>query len=358
MRFGIMTPTKKTDKVKLSVKRETMIREVMRLSCILDCTKAYSTQTDLDHHMEIGDHNGAFFFTCQKCPKKFASTKLLKTHICDLTAGQCKEFKIEKEIIRSDPKVNPIKVKKGSPKKGLPQQKHEDVNETSSCQLYSCQECGRSLPSSESLDIHIQIHAELRIQACKANDCGALFSTQKELWEHKAKGHQQIKARLECEVCQKSCTDNHALKNHMLRHNTEKNFICQCGKAFKKKDSLKSHMAMHKGVPDFHCDQCGLKFYAPSGLSNHKKNKHGESQIQTCEQCGKVCLQKYALARHMTLHTGERRFKCGHVGCGKGFRDGQTKNNHERLHRGAQKVLTKQTDPEHNSDGLNSAKSP
>ena len=50
------------------------------LKCILDCKKTFSTKEDLDQHMIVGDHNGQFFFSCSKCPRKFGSTKEMRVH--------------------------------------------------------------------------------------------------------------------------------------------------------------------------------------------------------------------------------------------------------------------------------------
>ena len=53
--------------------------------CKLYCMKRYYSETDLAKHVEISDHEGGFFFTCANCPKKFASTKTMKTHSCGQT---------------------------------------------------------------------------------------------------------------------------------------------------------------------------------------------------------------------------------------------------------------------------------
>ena len=58
------------------------------VKCILDCTKTFGNKEELEKHMEVGDHNGIFFFTCSKCPKKFGSTADMKKHMMYFHEGR------------------------------------------------------------------------------------------------------------------------------------------------------------------------------------------------------------------------------------------------------------------------------
>jgi len=367
---GNETQMKAKKEVKSSPDEFIKVEKETAIPCVLDCSKTFSQKADFDRHMEIGDHDGAFFFSCKKCPKKFDSTKAMKTHICDLTVKhnpvktevtEKKMTKINKaeakQVEKTPASEHQVKTVVSSRKseakntyepKSRPQtdqNKHVDVQtKTAEDELHDpsleCKECGNKLPSSESLSIHIRIHKEQNVHACRAKDCGATFSAHQDLWDHKLASHGEkklnySKTRVTCEVCDKSFEHNY-MKYHMLKHSSEKNVVCQeCGKRFKRADSLKPHMDFHKGVKNWNCDECGLKFYSQPGLTNHKRFKHSSvDQSKICHLCSKVCHSNGYLTRHMEIHTGERKYPCGQEGCDKRFRSGQTRDFHVKVHKG------------------------
>ena len=65
-----------------------------QLVCILDCSRTFSDQGDLDDHLAVGDHDGALFFSCSGCPKKFVSTKAMKEHTCHRVQESDKEAEV------------------------------------------------------------------------------------------------------------------------------------------------------------------------------------------------------------------------------------------------------------------------
>ena len=67
-----------------------------QLVCILDCSRTFSDQGDLDDHLAVGDHDGALFFSCSGCPKKFVSTKAMKEHTCHRVQESDKEAEVRK----------------------------------------------------------------------------------------------------------------------------------------------------------------------------------------------------------------------------------------------------------------------
>ena len=309
-------------------------------SCTLDCNKSYYSEIDLATHMERADHEGGFFFTCAKCPKKFASTKTMKNHICDQTTGYAPltvediEASQQKTVTKTKSTIQPPQ------KQAFSETKPKIENVSSN--LYNCKECGQNLPSESSLDIHIKIHREMNsVNICKSNNCNESFPTKKKYWAHKLSAHNEkrtedVRTRVKCKMCEKICRSKHDLKGHMQKHNTDKNYVCQeCGKEMKRRESLKYHMLAHKGILSVHCDECGDMFVSTVAMLSHKMNKHYTEGIYMCPTCNRDCHNKHKLKRHMVGHTDIRPFPCrAGGGCERAFQTTQVRNTHEKWHTG------------------------
>ena len=202
--------TKSKSMVKKDVKME-QIKMEQTYSCKLDCIKSYYSEIDLSKHMERADHVGGFFFTCADCPKKFASTKTMKTHICDQTTEGA-PIPVPRDVPSQDkPEFNT----KTIVQKQTFSETKPKVNKVSTTS-HNCKECGRNLPSSSSLEIHIKIHKEVNIIICKGHDCTESFANQQEYWAHKDSVHNEKKlefcrTRVKCEVCGQICSSKATL---------------------------------------------------------------------------------------------------------------------------------------------------
>ena len=106
-------------------------------SCKLDCIKSYYSEIDLAKHMERADHEGGFFFTCVNCPKKFASTKTMKTHICDQTTEGA-PIPVTRDVPSNDePEFNTKAIVQ---KLNFPETEPTVMNVSTT--LHNCKECG------------------------------------------------------------------------------------------------------------------------------------------------------------------------------------------------------------------------
>ena len=361
------------------------------LKCILDCKKTFSTKEDLDQHMIVGDHNGQFFFSCSKCPRKFGSTKEMRVHeasthdqsqkdknlntipqefqftcskcsetfestiemrkhmtefhILDVDLRQQTKRKPTPQLVEDDTeeKVNSLEhlssrgAQSETKSTGTKKTKTEETKGDSDIDL-KCKECGSYLPSSASLKIHEQIHEQQNIHVCSANDeCTARFPSKKRLNVHMLQKHgleskPGVRTRLTCHVCNKTWNTASELKGHMARHSDEKSFVCvECGKCLKTERSLQTHSLLHTGTKDIKCDECEQVFYTRSAMINHKMRNHdADKSEKLCPTCGEQCCSKASLKRHMVRHSGQRQHKCGT--CGKEFFDRQVRRIHERIH--------------------------
>ena len=71
--------------------------------------------------------------------------------------------------------------------------------------------------------------------------------------------------KYQCDQCEARYVSSAALRNHTLSKHTEDTnapqFICcYCGKDFKKKDYLLKHITGHTGEKKYHCTVCEKKF--------------------------------------------------------------------------------------------------
>ena len=96
-------------------------------------------------------------------------------------------------------------------------------------------------------------------------------------------------------------TDNYNLLGH------RELFKCViCGKSFKVKGNLKRHTEIHRKLlhisVKYECKVCGKSF-------THCQIKLSEKSF-TCEVCGKSFLCDSVLNTHLSIHVGEKLFKC------------------------------------------------
>ncbi|MEQ2241822.1 hypothetical protein ILYODFUR_029278 [Ilyodon furcidens] len=94
--------------------------------------------------------------------------------------------------------------------------------------------------------------------------------------------------------------DNLKLK----RHETNLSSCELCGKCFSQPRYLSAHMGTHTAEKPFLCLTCGKGFRRQPDLTLHMRTHTGEKPFQ-CLVCGKGFIQKTTLSYHMRTHTGE-----------------------------------------------------
>jgi len=91
----------------------------------------------------------------------------------------------------------------------------------------------------------------------------------------------------ECEICGKRFDRKRkwCLDQHMLTHNSERNYSCQnCGNSFKSANYLAIHSKSCLGIKEHECAYCGLKFGKKAVLNNHERLHTGDKPFQ-CRIC-------------------------------------------------------------------------
>ena len=214
---------------KVALQETTKEEGTKQIGCILDCSRKFSDIADFDFHMDLGDHDGNFFFTCPSCPKKFASTKAMKGHNC-ISENVPRQTSVTEEVGEMDLMPGESKTKDISPKrftalnskikdvwqnvktdldketcivKELVKIEAQKINEQSKgessislssssesgLKLFPCKECGRKLSSEANLEVHLRIHQEQNVKPCRSKGCSETFETKTLLTEHKLAAH-------------------------------------------------------------------------------------------------------------------------------------------------------------------------
>ncbi|XP_042358425.1 zinc finger protein 2 homolog [Plectropomus leopardus] len=163
---------------------------------------------------------------------------------------------------------------------------------------YRCYSCDKFFSSSQHLTNHaFRMHLKDADVLCAV--CGKTLESTESLNVH-LKSHRSSKC---CHVCGKLCNSNTALTEHMAGHAGVKLHRCHiCGKECSRKGDLKIHMRIHTGEKPFCCSFCHKSFTHSGHLRKHMRSHTGERPHQ-CEICGRGFLQSAHLKYHLGTHT-------------------------------------------------------
>ncbi|KAJ8957980.1 hypothetical protein NQ318_001981 [Aromia moschata] len=190
---------------------------------------------------------------------------------------------------------------------------------------FECEHCGERVRDRKGLLKHLRYHH----MDCKDEECQFCLKFNKD----PQKTSKELQKRMwNCPYCPESFKYYPTYKNHVKTHNNE-SFACtlsylrihmrnhtgetpfqcnDCGKKFKRKDSLRYHLGTHKEERKlFHCDLCNQGYTHRSSLFKHKRDIHSVTVDRTTTSC-KICEEKLedkAFRLHMKKH-GVQVFKC------------------------------------------------
>ena len=211
---------------------------------------------------------------------------------------------------------------------------HVTAHPTHTADDLVCRECGRRLKTKAAFVQHQRSHAAKTIRDVSCPTCGKVFLKKKYLKPHMLR-HQGEKNVL-CDSCPARFYDRKGLYIHYNRvhlgkvRHLEKKFFCGfCPFKSCRKRDIDRHAVVHTKTKNYVCDICGARLAHFTSLSIHKRI-HSAKKLFKCDICQKEFSQKISLQNHERIHTGERPYKCDQ--CCRGFQTSSHLSRHKITH--------------------------
>lgn len=209
--------------------------------------------------------------------------------------------------------------------------KHTDER-TATCQL-----CNKSFRNQNGLDKHMITHVDVYSIPCPK--CDKAFKCDRHLQQHIKWSHDDDKHRIPCTICNKSFKRPSLLKLHVNAQHASpvggRTFECyMCRRPQKSERVLRLHLYEHIRDKKWLCSQCGFQCNSASKLNKHlmrdDHNSSGEiKKAHQCAVCQKRFVNKFVLANHERVHSGEKPFRCS---CAKEFSSQNSLRQHSAIH--------------------------
>ncbi|XP_034945650.1 uncharacterized protein [Chelonus insularis] len=173
--------------------------------------------------------------------------------------------------------------------------------------VHACDQCDRTFPLKQALQLHIQ--SAHRDRNFKCTECERMFFSKYDLQKHMST-HSEEKP-YSCTICNKKFTRANLLQRHEKIHREDLRYSCQhCDREFFTREELEKHEdTSHKTTKPYQCNICSKRFTYKQGLERHEM-LHAEDKTFTCEYCKEAFRTSTKLARHLQTHAGHRPYLC------------------------------------------------
>uniref|UniRef100_A0A1Q3F111 C2h2-type zn-finger protein n=1 Tax=Culex tarsalis TaxID=7177 RepID=A0A1Q3F111_CULTA len=196
--------------------------------------------------------------------------------------------------------------------------------------VFPCNECERSFPLRQLLEIHMQNHNRSRNFPCE--NCDKRFFSKYDLAKHNLT-HTGERPFI-CIICKAAFSRSTLLTRHQKVHKDQPKFLCMfCERTFLSNEELAKHSAIHEKIRPFKCEKCPKTFAYKQGLERHEVT-HDKNLPFPCEHCDMSFGTAGKLARHLTAHAGNRPYPCRW--CNRSFMLSHHLTRHVRAHQGGQ----------------------
>ncbi|XP_029359555.1 zinc finger protein 1035 [Echeneis naucrates] len=310
-----------------------------------DCTKVANTISELEIHRTCHDQNRPY--VCKLCDQRFWTRPSLCNHYREdhpedaFTCHFCnKAYSVKKSLARHIRKWHQNErkdVAKSLQEKSSTEQSSSQVSMTGesgeeendatedsdsdSAPYFPCHVCGKTFPTSESLEDHQRCHLGEKPHECE--ECGRCFFQASQLQQHQ----RMHKSEFQCQACGRGFVSLFALRKHKHTHGKSRPYRCsKCHFSFTGPLQLAEHMKTHR-EENFPCDICDCVFLSKSSRAEHRKShsssgNHSPSPALLSMECEKSPL----LSESSSAFTKELKYRCGV--CNDRFRDPEELSEH------------------------------
>lgn len=282
-----------------------------KFACKL-CKSTFWTRPLLCEHY-TKDHEDVIF-KCQFCSKAYAVKKSLSRHY---KKWHTKDLK---DLASSTLKKGPVEQQPGSQVSTTGESDEDDPNcsdsNSDAAPYFPCHVCGKTFPTSESLEDHQLCHLGEKPHEC--SECGKCFFQASQLQQHQ----RMHKSEFQCQICGRGFVSLFALRNHKHSHGKSRPHRCsKCDLSFTGPIQLAEHMSTHR-EESFPCDICNKVFQCKSSRAEHRKSHSRSGDCPSPSTSVGESSQSQSTFAYTTVY----KYRCGI--CRERFRDPEELSEH------------------------------
>ncbi|XP_026149220.1 zinc finger protein 1035 [Mastacembelus armatus] len=307
-----------------------------------DCSKVVHSLSDLEIHRTCHDLSRPY--ACKLCSQRFLSRMSLCSHYNEehpddvFSCRFCnKTYSVKKSLTRHYKKWHQKEQKdlstlqdnssreQSTSQVSITGESDENENnsedsDSDSAPYFPCHVCGKTFPTSESLEDHQLCHLGEKPHECE--ECGRCFFQSSQLQQHQ----RMHKSEFQCQACGRGFVSLFALRKHKHSHGKSRPYRCsKCPLSFTGPSQLAEHMSTHR-EENFPCDICNHVFLSKSSRAEHRKS-HSKSMDQSSFSVSRE--EHQAPPSHSdssSVISKELKYRCGV--CSERFRDPEELSEH------------------------------